>query len=559
MKLTINKIFQQAIDAHKEGKLQEAENHYQTILRKEPTHPDANHNLGILKSSLGQLKQALPLFKIATEVNPNIDQFWVSYIRALVQENKLEEAEVISNKAIILKPNLVEAHYSLANILAKKDKLKEAEVSYKKAIELKPDFAEANNNLGITLVNLGRFNEAEASYKKAIELKPDFAEASNNLGTLLQDLNFSRLDDAEIYLRKAIKLNPNYMDAHDNLGIMLQKIRKFEEAEISHKKAIEIDPNFAKAYYNLGVLYFNLGKLDEAHTNYNKAIELKFDYTEAIIGRGQTLFNKKNFELALRDFKICNTEEARIFVLESLFALGRIDEIYERIEKYSTLDDLNLSISAFSNFIAAKEKKDTSHNFCKNPMNFRYFSNLAAHFENSTSFINGVIEELQEMEAIWEPYSKTTKNGFQSLSNLFQNPSGQLSNLKSIINNEIKLYRIKFKSDTCSLIRKWPSKSNLFAWHVILKQQGHQNLHMHKTGWVSGVVYLKVVPSLKESEGAIEFSLNGDRYSDFNSPKLIYQPKLGDIILFPSSLHHRTIPFTTDTDRLVIAFDLVPY
>ncbi len=37
----------------------------------------------------------------------------------------------------------------------------------------------------------------------------------------------------------------------------------------------------------------------------------------------------------------------------------------------------------------------------------------------------------------------------------------------------------------------------------------------------------------------------------------IYQPKKGDIILFPSSLFHRTIPFNSDVERCVIAFDLI--
>jgi len=41
-------------------------------------------------------------------------------------------------------------------------------------------------------------------------------------------------------------------------------------------------------------------------------------------------------------------------------------------------------------------------------------------------------------------------------------------------------------------------------------------------------------------------------------PKLIHQPKLGDIVFFPSSLHHRTVPFTTDTERIIVSFDLKP-
>ena len=96
------------------------------------------------------------------------------------------------------------------------------------------------------------------------------------------------------------------------------------------------------------------------------------------------------------------------------------------------------------------------------------------------------------------------------------------------------------------------------GWHVILKKQGYQEAHIHPAGWLSGVIYLKVVPSLGKDEGAIEFSLNGPDYSNINSPQLIHRPEAGDLVLFPSSLHHRTIPFSTDTDRIVIAFDLMP-
>ena len=96
------------------------------------------------------------------------------------------------------------------------------------------------------------------------------------------------------------------------------------------------------------------------------------------------------------------------------------------------------------------------------------------------------------------------------------------------------------------------------SWHVILKQQGYQDPHIHPSGWLSGVIYLKVVPSLENNEGAIEFSLNAQNYSDSKSPKIIHQPKEGDIVFFPSTLHHRTIPFTTDADRIIVSFDLLP-
>ena len=120
------------------------------------------------------------------------------------------------------------------------------------------------------------------------------------------------------------------------------------------------------------------------------------------------------------------------------------------------------------------------------------------------------------------------------------------------------MYYTKFKKEPCSFIQNWPLEKNLFGWHVILKQQGYQNPHIHTSGWLSGVIYLKVVPPLEKDEGAIEFSMNGENYSNTDSPKLTYQPNAGDIVFFPSSLHHRTIPFTTDTDRIIFSFDLMP-
>lgn len=93
---------------------------------------------------------------------------------------------------------------------------------------------------------------------------------------------------------------------------------------------------------------------------------------------------------------------------------------------------------------------------------------------------------------------------------------------------------------------------------MVLKTQGHQLAHIHPTGWLSGVVYLKVVLALGKNEGAIEFSLNSKYYHHENSHSVTFQPGRRDIVLFPSSLHHRTIPFTTDTDRIIVSFDMVP-
>ena len=99
MKLTIEQALQQGIAAHKEGKLQEAERLYRTILQSQPAHPDANHNLGVLAVSVNKADAALPLFKTALEANPKIEQFWLSYIDALIKEQQFENAKQVFEQA----------------------------------------------------------------------------------------------------------------------------------------------------------------------------------------------------------------------------------------------------------------------------------------------------------------------------------------------------------------------------------------------------------------------------------------------------------------------------
>ena len=99
MELTLDQALQKGIEAHKAGKAQEADRYYTAILKAQPKHPDANHNMGVLAVGVGQVLEALPFFKTALEVNPNIAQFWLSYIDALIKLDRMDEARAAFDQA----------------------------------------------------------------------------------------------------------------------------------------------------------------------------------------------------------------------------------------------------------------------------------------------------------------------------------------------------------------------------------------------------------------------------------------------------------------------------
>ena len=86
MELTIDQVIHQGDAAHRKGNLQEAERLYRAILKTEPKHPLANHNLGLIAIAMNKLELALPFFKAALVGNPNFQPFWVSYESAVIQD-----------------------------------------------------------------------------------------------------------------------------------------------------------------------------------------------------------------------------------------------------------------------------------------------------------------------------------------------------------------------------------------------------------------------------------------------------------------------------------------
>ena len=93
-----------------------------------------------------------------------------------------------------------------------------------------------------------------------------------------------------------------------------------------------------------------------------------------------------------------------------------------------------------------------------------------------------------------------------------------------------------------------------------MKSGGELRPHIHENGWISGSIYINVPPKLKIDSGNLVVCIDDevDPKGYKQNPKKIIDVVTGSLCLFPASLAHYTIPFESEEERVVLAFDVVP-
>jgi len=112
--------------------------------------------------------------------------------------------------------------------------------------------------------------------------------------------------------------------------------------------------------------------------------------------------------------------------------------------------------------------------------------------------------------------------------------------------------------------RERPDRGLLHCWCVMTDGVGHETWHVHQFGWLSGVYYVRIPPSVGTGEGpggCIAFGLPEDIMGDDVAASYgtrLVRPEEGMLMLFPSHSYHRTFPHGADERRICLAFDIWP-
>jgi protein O-GlcNAc transferase len=331
MELTLAEALKNGIAAHQAGQISEADRLYTLILKAQPNHADANHNMGVLAVGIGKTQDALPFFKAALEANPNIAQFWQSYSGALMTLGRLAEAKTVFDQAKEKGAN-GEAFNQLDQQLKKLDK-QELKVSDSKSMDNKSSSSSIPNILDTikldTALRLakrrskgGLFEEAKRIYQDIVQKFPKNKQALIALQSLTDDALLVTLDPPSEQLQsiinrytqghlqqalseatKMLMQFPTSVVLYNISGAANFDLMQFDAAIDNYKQAIKIKPDYADAYYNMGVVQKDKGDLAAAIHSYKQAIKINPSFANAYHDMGNALNANNEQDAAINSYK----------------------------------------------------------------------------------------------------------------------------------------------------------------------------------------------------------------------------------------------------------------
>ena len=502
MEPTLEQALQKGVEAHRAGNVQQADRYYTAILKSNPKHPDANHNMGVLAVGIGKVQEALPFFKTALEANPKIEQYWLSYMDALIKLDRMADAKAVFDQAknTGMKGNGLDqirhrldgidmAHtnnqHPLANQIqalitmygegrldqvfeetqkltkqypkdltlwklmgasaAQTERLDQAVIAFREAIKIKPDYAEAYNNLGNALQYKGDLKEAVEAYNTALSIEPNYAEAHYNLGVTQQEKG--KLNVAIKAFHKALSIKPDYAEAYYNIGNAHKELDKPKKAVEAYNKALSIKPDYAAAYNNLGNALQYQGDLTAAVEAYNKALLIKPNYANTYNNLGNAQKEQGNLQEALEAYKRAisinpNHAETYINLGITLKDQGKLDEAIKAFHKALSIKPDN--VKAFNNLGSTLQKQGKLREAVKA---YKKALSIKPDYAKAYNNLGITFQEQNKMQQAVEAYNKAL-----SINPDYAEAHRNLSTIRTYTNRDpqLKLANVLYQSKKLS-------------------------------------------------------------------------------------------------------------
>ena len=162
--------FQRALEFLKQGKLAEARQLLDLLLKDYPNDTDLLYNLGMLCTDMGELDRAVELLRRCVELAPTKANAYVALGFALSRRGEAAAAKANSAKALEFEPGNPHAHRNLGGIIGNEGDYDKAIAHLQQALAKLPDDPLVLCGLGLCLFRKEHFEEADSYLKRYLAL-----------------------------------------------------------------------------------------------------------------------------------------------------------------------------------------------------------------------------------------------------------------------------------------------------------------------------------------------------------------------------------------------------
>jgi len=343
-------LFVSAIEKISQGDFSSAEHLLTSALEWVPDRSSLLVNLCACKIGLKKLDEAQTLAQKTLLIEPNNYQAFYNLALIDIEFNRPENAIPHLLRAVEINNRYIEALFMLGNLYQDSNQFNLALERYQHILNIQPDLVDAIFEMGTTYLKLKDFEQSIAGFNRVIELSPNFVQAYVN--RCIAENQTMRFDQAIESASIAIQLNANDAQAYFNKGAAEEKMKRIDDAVRSYEKAIEINPQYAKSHYNLGLLFEKLDAIDRSLACYQSAIVCDPTFAEAYLNCANIECQLKNYQAALdnydRAIEVKNDFiEAHINRGNVLHDLSKIDEAIAAYQKAISINPQ--SVKAYVN------------------------------------------------------------------------------------------------------------------------------------------------------------------------------------------------------------------
>lgn len=289
------KRLENAASLIRDGRIGEAEQQLNSILKVAPDEAEAFNLLGTIRAKQGRLNEAERLFTRAVRINDQLVSAHMNLAYLYVLEGVPEKTISQLKEVLRLDPNNSDAGSKLASLLLAQNRVDECISFIEKVKQSRPLSVALLVLLGDAYLKKGDLEKGEESYLLALN------EQSDSAGVLLGLARISQAKgDAKTALFYLSRAKGQVSDSPDLLYMFALTALKSglnSEAMAAIKKALELRPEEPSYLFVLGVVWLTNKKPDlvEAEQAFRRFLKLQPNSAQGQLHLGYILLKQKKY------------------------------------------------------------------------------------------------------------------------------------------------------------------------------------------------------------------------------------------------------------------------